>query len=337
MTTSKKNTKQVSTKDFENIDVYWCAGCGHSGALMAILRWCVRKEVDPSQLVNSNGIGCSSKVGDAHRCNNHHWLHGRSLPIATAIKAVNPKLVVLDAGGDGDGAAIGAEHTLHTFRRNPDITYFFLNNQVYGLTKGQIAPTGHKHLVTPTTPCGSREEPVDMCRLAITEGATFVARAYSYDQNQLSLIVDRAFEHKGFSFVEILSPCPTYHREPDYDAIKDWYKDVIIDVGEAERAMQDALIPAEIVAPNYNPSNKEQALRAIEIAKNITWQTISGMARTTAMNGKLVAGILYCEENKPTFEENIGVSLEHPIVELDLSHNSADNQAVFEQLTREFL
>ena len=141
-----------------------------------------------------------------------HTVHGRALPAALGAKVANPALTVIAVGGDGDGLAIGGNHFLHTLKRNPHILYLMTDNGVYGMTRGQASPTAEPGLMTKSTPYGSIETPVDPAALAITVGATFVARGFSGNSRQLRQIVLSAMLHKGFSFVQVLSPCVTFHN-----------------------------------------------------------------------------------------------------------------------------
>jgi 2-oxoglutarate ferredoxin oxidoreductase subunit beta len=323
-TVAKPQVRQL--KDYSDRKHSWCPGCGDTGVLSAIMRWCHRNNIDPSHLVDSTGIGCSSKISEYHKCNGHHWLHGRSLPIATAIKVVNQRLIVMNAGGDGDGGAIGMEHFVHTCRRNPNITYIIMDNQVYGLTKGQLSPTGHIGLVTPTSPRGAKDQPIDFCEVAIIAGATFVARGYSYNQEQLAKILDEAFNHIGLSFVDILSPCPTYHREPAYDQIKNWFDENVIDVLEADRTIRESVVSVESVDPQYNPQDRGRVLITLSLTKNIEWETKDYKGQTISMKGKLPTGILYIDKTKPTFEQNLGLGPNDSIADLDISIEKNKNK-----------
>ncbi|MBI4134262.1 MAG: 2-oxoacid:ferredoxin oxidoreductase subunit beta [Candidatus Terrybacteria bacterium] len=316
-------TQVRSPKEYDAREHFWCPGCGDAGDLAAIKRFCVKHDIDPSMLVDSAGIGCSSKIAEYHKCNGHHWLHGRSLPVALAVKTVNPKLFVIDAGGDGDGGAIGMEHFIHSCRRNPSVVYILMNNQVYGLTKGQASLTAHKGLVTPTTPDGAKDEPVDMVELAIAAGATFVARGYSYRQDELGELLDAAYEHilalRGFAYVETLSPCPTFHREPAHDQLKSWYEENILDVITANREMHEMLVAARDIDPAYDPYDRARVLTLI--------------ARVKETSGKLLTGILYRNDGKAALEEKLGVR-DHAIVDLDLSPEA--NRETLERLIDSF-
>ena len=142
-----------------------------------------------------------------------HTLHGRSLPVATGAKLGNHKLTVIATGGDGDGYGIGGNHLMHTARRNIDLTYLVMNNQIYGLTTGQVSPTSRPDMKTKSTPFGNLEYPINPITSAIMNGATYVARAYSADPKHLTEIIKKGIEHKGFSLIDVFSPCVTFNHD----------------------------------------------------------------------------------------------------------------------------
>ncbi len=168
-------------------------------------------ELEPADTVIVSGIGCSSRLPYFVSTYGYHGVHGRALPTATGIKIANPDLNVVVAGGDGDGLAIGAAHFTHTCRRNVDITYIMMDNFIYGLTKGQASPTTHPGHSTKSTPEGPLEIPLDPSVFAITFGATYVARCFSAQPAETANIMAEAIKHKGFSFVQVLSPCKTFY------------------------------------------------------------------------------------------------------------------------------
>lgn len=215
-------------KIYEGKKPGWCPGCGNYGVLNALKKALAKKGIHPSKIVIVSGIGCSGKLGDYVATNSVHTLHGRVLPVATAIKLSNPELLVIGASGDGDTYAIGISHFIHACRRNPEIIHIVMNNQVYGLTKGQFSPTSLRGFVSTSTPYGVQEEPIDGILLALESGATFVARGFSGDVQGLIHIFERAIEHKGFSFIDILSPCVTFNKLNTYD----WFKERIFKIEE---------------------------------------------------------------------------------------------------------
>ncbi|MCC6230609.1 MAG: 2-oxoacid:ferredoxin oxidoreductase subunit beta [Phycisphaerales bacterium] len=166
--------------------------------------------LDQNKIAVVSGIGCSGRTPFILDFNTMHTTHGRALAFATGIKLANPELRVFAIMGDGDASAIGGNHFIHACRRNLDITALVFNNGIYGLTGGQLAPTTPVGKRSTTSTMGSIEQPFDLVRLALGAGAGFVARTTSFDHKRLTSSIKRAILHKGFSFVDILTSCPTY-------------------------------------------------------------------------------------------------------------------------------
>ncbi|MGQ9525430.1 MAG: 2-oxoacid:ferredoxin oxidoreductase subunit beta [Armatimonadota bacterium] len=198
----------------------WCPGCGDFAVLASLQRSLAAQEIDPSKLVICSGIGCSGRTPAFVKCYGFHGVHGRVLPTAMGVKLANPQLTVLAVGGDGDGLAIGAGHFPHACRRNIDITYIMLDNNIYGLTKGQFSPTSLPAEATASTPYGNIEAELDPVLLAITYNATFVARVFSGNPSHMAQIITQAVRHQGFSFVHAISPCLTFAYPYDHYAPK---------------------------------------------------------------------------------------------------------------------
>lgn len=212
---------QLTPKDFKGLaDPDWCAGCGDFGVLNALQRSCAEMNISPHSILTVSGIGCSSNFPGYFNSYGMHTLHGRSLAVAAGAKLANHELTVIVTGGDGDGYGIGGNHFTHTARRNIDITYLVMNNQIYGLTTGQISPTSSVGMRTKSTPFGSVETPLNPLTSAIMNGATFVARGYSGDPRHLSDIMKQAISHTGFSLIDILSPCVTFNHDNDHSFFK---------------------------------------------------------------------------------------------------------------------
>jgi len=187
-----------------------CPGCAHGIVGRSFLVAVEEVGIDPDEMAVVAGIGCSSRlVGYLDFCT-LHATHGRAPAFATGIKLARPDLTVAVFSGDGDGLAIGGNHLIHAARRNIDLTVVLFNNEIYGMTGGQAAPTTEQGAVASTTPRGSFENPFDACKLMIGAGATFVARAAASEPFTLSRIFAEALRHEGFAFVEVLSDCPTY-------------------------------------------------------------------------------------------------------------------------------
>ncbi len=194
----------------------WCPGCGDFGVLASLKKALSELGIKPKDTVVVGGIGCSGSIHNNLECYGIHSLHGRLLPTAIGVKLANPNLTVIAAGGDGDGYAIGAGHFIHALRRNPSIVYIVMQNGTYGLTKGQPSPTavlGYE---------GNADAPFQSLLTALSiQSTTFIARGFSGNQAQLTVLMKKAIEHanqrKGFGFLEVLSPCVTYN-----DTYKEW-------------------------------------------------------------------------------------------------------------------
>ncbi len=219
MSTVVNNTTTVTEGKLEK-DSYegkihpdWCPGCGDFSVLNAMKKALLELGLNPHEVLVVSGIGCSSNLPGFINSYGMHTLHGRGLAVATGAKLGNHNLKVIATGGDGDGFGIGGNHFVHTMRRNVDLTYIVMDNQIYGLTTGQVSPTSSKGMKTKSTPHGSVENPINPIPMAIVGGATYVARAFSGKQKHLVDILKGAIEHRGFSFVDVFSPCVTYNKD----------------------------------------------------------------------------------------------------------------------------
>ena len=211
----------LKPKDYKSeIVPVWCPGCGDFGDLAAFTQAMAAMKVDPKDLCIVSGIGCSGRFSHFIKCYAYHTAHGRAVPTAIGVKAANPDLHVFVVGGDGDGLSIGGGHLPHAARRNSDITYLILDNEVYGLTKGQSSPTTPLGMVTGTTPFGMQDPPLDPILMFLSYGFTFVARAFSSNVKGLAKLLQEAVEHKGFSIIQLISPCPTFNQVLTFDWMK---------------------------------------------------------------------------------------------------------------------
>ena len=191
----------------------WCPGCGDFGVVTAITRALAAIGRPPHEIAFVSGIGCSSRIPGYTTAYGFNTVHGRSLPIAQGIKLANPELLVLVASGDGDGFSIGGGHVAHVIRRNMDLTYIVMDNQIYGLTKGQLSPTSSRGRKTVTSSFGSLEEPVNPLLYVMGYGANYVAQGTPADMNQLAKIIEEGIRYPGFAFINVQSPCVTYGLE----------------------------------------------------------------------------------------------------------------------------
>lgn len=254
-------------KDFRNdVRPNWCPGCGDFSVQSAIQRACANLGLEPEQLAVISGIGCSGRISGYIRSYGFHGTHGRVLPLAQGVKMANRDLTVIAAGGDGDGFAIGMGHTIHAIRRNIDITYIVMDNQVYGLTKGQTSPRSEVGFKTKSTPDGAIEATLSIMEMALTAGATFVAQGFSSDLQQLTELIERGIQHKGFAFINVFSPCVTYNKINTYD----WFKEHLIRLDEID---------------GYDPRNRILAMK------------------TLMENNGLVTGIIYEDKEKKSYQD----------------------------------
>src|SRR5574341_957201 len=190
----------------------WCPGCGDFAVLKAVKMAAARAGVAPKDLVLVSGIGCSSNLPGFIHAYGVHSLHGRAVAVASGIKLANHDLNVVITGGDGDGYGIGIGHFIHAMRRNLDLTYIVMNNQIYGLTTGQASPTTMKEVRTKSTPLGNVETPINPVALAMVSGATYVARGFSGEPNHMAELIAGGIQHKGFALIDVFSPCVTYNK-----------------------------------------------------------------------------------------------------------------------------
>ncbi len=203
------------------VDPDWCPGCGDFGVLRSVQTAAGRLGILPENLLIVSGIGCSSNLPGFIHAYGVHSLHGRSVPVATGAHLANTDLKVVITGGDGDGYGIGVGHLIHAMRRNLDVTYVVMDNQIYGLTTGQTSPTTSLGMKTKSTPNGNFESPLNPLALAITAGATFVARGFSGEAKQLADLIQAGIAHRGFSLIDVFSPCVTYNKVNTYPFFKE--------------------------------------------------------------------------------------------------------------------
>jgi 2-oxoglutarate ferredoxin oxidoreductase subunit beta len=214
MATALEIPRHLAIADLKGkVDPDWCPGCGDFGVLAAVQKALVELQIPNHNVVTISGIGCSSNFPGFINTYGMHTLHGRALAVATGMKLANHELTVLVTGGDGDGFGIGGNHFMHTMRRNVDLLYIVMDNQIYGLT----TRVGMK---TKSMPFGNIEAPVNPISLALAAGATFVARGFSGEQKHLTELIKQGIQHKGFSFLDVFSPCVTYNHDNTYQ----WFR-----------------------------------------------------------------------------------------------------------------
>lgn len=275
-------------KEFRNnIKPNWCPGCGDFSVQAAIQRAAANVGLEPEQLAVISGIGCSGRISGYINAYGLHGIHGRALPIAQGVKLANRELTVVASGGDGDGFAIGMGHTVHAIRRNLDITYIVMDNQIYGLTKGQTSPRSAEGFKTKSTPEGSIESSLSPLEIALSAGATFVAQSFSSDLKQLTSLIEQGLQHKGFSLINVFSPCVTFNKVNTYD----WFKENIVNLEQY---------------PDYDPSNR-----------------VAAMNKIMETNGMLT-GLIYQNKERKAYDDLIAGFKPEGLAKQDLQLSRAD-------------
>ena len=274
----------------------WCPGCGDFGILNAIQMALFDMKIPSHKAAIFSGIGCSGKTPHFIHTYGIHTLHGRVLAFAQGAKLSNPELEVIAVGGDGDGLGIGAGHFVSAGRRNVDMVYIIFNNGVYGLTKGQAAPTLKLGMKTKSLPQPNVNNSVNPIALALVSGFTFIARGYSYDVRHLKDLIIKATEHKGLAFLDVLQPCPTYN---DINT-KEWYQ-----------GFDDSN------KKNMRPeSGKKNVPRTYKLEENgydgvvhteeeLDSKITQVIQKSNEWGNRIPIGIFYQNEHIPTYQERI--------------------------------
>ncbi|HJO56718.1 MAG TPA: 2-oxoacid:ferredoxin oxidoreductase subunit beta [Nitrospinaceae bacterium] len=259
---TKERPAALTVKDFKGkVEPDWCPGCGDFGVLNSLRKACVELGLRPHEILTVSGIGCSSDLPGFFNSYGMHTLHGRALAVASGAKLANHELTVIAAGGDGDGYGIGGNHFAHAARRNVDLTYIVMDNQIYGLTTGQVSPTSRQGMKTKSTPFGNIERPVNPITTAIMNGATFVARGFSGDTKQLTILIQQAIEHKGFALISAFSPCKIFNHENDFAFFKSRVRrleDENHDTGDWKTACEKAMVWGDTIYTGLFLQNREQ-------------------------------------------------------------------------------
>ena len=189
----------------------FCSGCGIGTVIGSFVRGFLRAGIDPNSIAFVSGIGCTGRAAGYVKLDSFHTTHGRALPFATGLKLANPKLNTVVFSGDGDLATIGGNHLIHAARRNVDIVCICINNFNYGMTGGQMGCTTPWSALTTTSPYGNYENPTNLPYLMAAAGASYIARWTTLHLRELERAIAEAFHHRGFSFIEVIAPCPTVY------------------------------------------------------------------------------------------------------------------------------
>ncbi len=274
--------KEMKPEDYTTKEeLVWCPGCGNYSILIALKQALAELNCKKEDVVIVSGIGCSGKYFQYVDTYGIESIHGRALPVAMGIKLANNNLKVIVIGGDGDGYGIGMAHFVHHMRRNIDLTYIVCDNQIYGLTTGQTSPTSNLGVKTKSTPRGNIEEPVNPLGIALSSGATYIARGFSAEIDHLKNLIKGAIMHRGFSFVDIFQPCVTFNKHNTYK----WFQERVYKLEEN----------------GYDPTTEDDAFRhAIDLKK-------------------LAIGLFYIEE-KPPYDSLLPQIFKKPLVEQKISN-----------------
>lgn len=270
----------------------WCPGCGDFGVLKALQTAAASLQIPQKDIVLVSGIGCSSTLPGFFNAYGIHSIHGRAAAVATGVALANHDLHVIITGGDGDGYGIGIGHLVHAMRRNLNLTYIVMNNQIYGLTTGQTSPTTLVGMQTKSTPEGNPEDPVNPISLGIVSGATFVSRAFSGAPKEMARTITRAIEHKGFSLVDVFSPCVTYNKLNTYA----WFRDKVYHLDRE----------------GHDPSDIEAAMR-----------------KAFEFGSRIPVGVFY-EVEKETYEDREKVLVAGPLVEQEIGMTQEEGRKVLQ-------
>lgn len=253
----------------------WCPGCGNFQILSSLKQALVELGIEPWEVLLVSGIGQSGKLPHYMKCHTFNGLHGRTLPVATAVKLANDALHVIAVAGDGDCYGEGGNHFIHAIRRNPNVTLLVHDNQIYGLTKGQASPTSDQGTRSKVQPFGALSEPMNPLALAISLDCSFVARGFAGDPKYLTELMKAAITHKGFALLDIFQPCVTFNKVNTFK----WYRDRVYKLEE-----------------EYDPTDR---LKAFERA--LEW-------------GERIPNGIFYKNKRKTLEELIPVIREKPLV-----------------------
>ena len=275
------------------VDPDWCPGCGDFSVLKSVRMAASQLGIHPKDLLIVSGIGCSSNLPGYVHAYGVHSLHGRAVPVATGVRLANTDLNVVITGGDGDGYGIGLGHFVHAMRRNLNLTYIVMNNQIYGLTTGQASPTTMEEVRTKSTPRGNVELPINP--IALVSGATYISRAFSGDPKHMSSVIAAGIDHPGFSLIDVFSPCVTYNKVNTYP----WFKKRVYKLEDEK---------------DYDNSDT-----SVAISKSMEW------------GDRIPIGLFY-RTIKPTYEDTEPVLENGPLVDQKLDIDSKLYDQLLEEL-----
>ncbi len=316
--TLARNRVGYTRRDYEGKISTLCAGCGHDSISAAIIQACWELDIQPHRVAKLSGIGCSSKTPDYFLGNSHGFntVHGRMPSVATGANLANRDLIYLGVSGDGDSASIGIGQFAHCMRRGVNLVYIVENNGVYGLTKGQFSATADKGSKSKRG-VANNDEPLDMIGMALLLGATYVARSFSGDKQQLVPLIKGAIEHKGAAFIDVVSPCVAFNNHAgstkSYDYVRSHNEAVNrLDFIEGRDEITADYAPGEAVtvaqhdgsalrlrklAADYDPTNRIKAMNFLQ---------------EHAAKGEVITGLLYVQPDSSDLHENLN-TVETPL------------------------
>jgi 2-oxoglutarate ferredoxin oxidoreductase subunit beta len=281
-----------SLDDYRGETPAWCPGCGNFNILKTFKEAMLELGIEPHQFTIVSGIGQAAKFPHYLKCNTFNGLHGRSLPVATALKLANSGQIVIAVAGDGDCYGEGGNHLLHAMRRNINVKLFVHDNQIYGLTKGQASPTTREGTRPRNLPFGVLSEGLNPMALAVSMNCSFVARSFAGDMAHLKEMIKAAIDHKGFSLVDIFQPCVNFNKVNTYE----WYKQRVYHI-EAD----------------YNPEDRVGAFR-----------------KALELEDRIPLGIIY-KNDRLTFDEKIPLIMEKPLAQQTQSANLSKIEATLKE------
>ncbi len=274
--------KQMEANDYKSkVKPSWCAGCGNHAVIMALRKAMATLNYQTHETAIVSGIGCSSRFPFFMSTYGFHTIHGRALPVAIGLKEAKPDVNVIAVGGDGDGLSIGGNHFIHAARKNPNITYIMMDNEIYALTKGQCSPTSRIGTTTKCNPYAWTADRINPVLMALSFNASYVARGYSGDVKQLEQLILGGLEHRGFSFIHIVSPCVQYNKVSSYEKIKEIVRNLPDnhDVEDRVNAMKYAFAPdglyTGILYKSERPTYEDRYRDIIVKAKQISSEHVT--------------------------------------------------------------
>ena len=309
--TLAKNKVGYTRRDYEGTVSTLCAGCGHDSISAALVQACWELDIEPHRVAKLSGIGCSSKTPTYFLGNSHGFnsVHGRMPSVLTGANLANKDLLYLGVSGDGDTASIGLGQFAHSVRRGVNMVYIVENNGVYGLTKGQFSATADKGSKSKRG-VANTDEPLDMIGMALLLGATFVARSFSGDKQQLVPLIKAAIEHRGAAFIDVISPCVAFNNHPgstkSYDYVRehneavnrldvmtereeitaDYAAGTVVDVTQHD----GSVIRLRKLAPDYEPTDRIKVMNYLQ---------------ERAAAGEVVTGLLYVQPDAPDLHQHL--------------------------------